>query len=170
MVNWATGEVESPEQEQGFDIMTDMDKWDKLGRLREIRGLVSEQITLLEQEWIRELKDDGATTRNVRGRGLVSLDWGSPVYNKDNIRELYSLLGEDVCDAGTRKLISRRVTETEKVDGVRVRQLLKHGESVRKIVDDAQSNAVQKPARIKLIGEEYGRRENNEPSQPRTDG
>lgn len=60
------------------------------------------------------------------------------------------MLGKDVCDEGTRKLINKKVTTTERVDGVRVNQLLKRGDDVRVVVEESLSKVIQKPPRIKL--------------------
>lgn len=160
MVDMLTGEVTETTFAESVESMTDKERWDSLSKMRQLRKTLAERIATLESAWIRDMHNMSASVKVIDGRGVVSVDRGTPVYNEKEIKKLYSLLGEDICDAGNRKLISTRITEQTKIDGVRVRQLLKHGDTVKKIVDDAQSNAVQRPLRLKLEegdGSGYGK-------------
>ena len=154
VVDKSTGEILlKPEQraEPDFEDMTDQQRWDKLQRLRKIRSAIYDQITGLETVWLRELQQEDATVKEIEGRGQVVLDKGTPVYDTETVSQLYTVLGKDTCDSNGRALISTKITEQKKVDGVRIKQLLKHGKHVKSIVDEAKSKAVQKSPRIKLV-------------------
>jgi hypothetical protein len=105
----------------------------------------------LETIWLRELQQEDATIKEIEERGQVVLDRGTPAYDMETVSQLYTVLGKDICDSNGRALISTKITEQKKVDGVRIKQLLKHGKHVKSIVDEAKSKAVQKSPRIKLV-------------------
>ena len=147
VIDKTTGEILQPE----WDTMTDHQRWDKLQQLRQVRSAVYDQITSLETIWLRELQQEDATVKEIEERGQVVLDRGTPVYDMETVSQLYTVLGKDTCDSNGRALISTKITEQKKVDGVRIKQLLKHGKHVKSIVDEAKGKAVQKSPRIKLV-------------------
>ena len=152
IIDTNTGEVRQA------DKMSDTELWDNLTKIRDARRKLSEHQSLIESSLMSRLQDSNATIKHVPGRGDIVLDKGTPAYNPEVVSQLYEILGEEVCDSGNRKLVSKKVTTTEKVDGVRVKQLEKHGESVKKIIEDSKSSVSQRPPRIKLVmkGDNYG--------------
>ena len=145
IVNTDTGEVKQIEE------MNEVELWDNLTAVRDARRKLSNHQSLVESRLISSLQDSNATIKHVPGRGDIVLDRGTPAYDSSVMSKLYEILGEEVCDSGNRKLVSKKITTTEKVDGVRVNQLEKHGESVKKIKEDSKSSVSQRPPRIKLI-------------------
>ena len=153
LIDKETGEIINP---PGFvtgdySKMSPQQKWDALTRMRSIRKQISEKIAFIEAQLVIEMRESDASVQAVPRRGDIVLDRGTPAYDTKTISQLYEVLGENVCDAGNRKLVSTKVTSTEKVDAVRVRHLMKHGDSVKKIIADAYNNQVQRSPRIKLI-------------------
>jgi len=145
-----TGEIQERTYQQDWETYSDTDKWDTLKRTHSLRRELSERIMWMESQLLQELNRENATVRSIPDRGDVIIDRGTPQYDVKTMSTLYDVLGKDVCDEGTRKLINKKVTTSERVDGVRVNQLLKRGDDVRVIVEESLSRMVQKPPRIKL--------------------
>ena len=144
------GEVQERTYQQDWESNSDEQKWDELQRTKALRRELSERVAGMESQLLQQLHKEHATIKSVPLRGDIIIDKGTPQYDGKTISVLYDMLGKDVCDEGTRKLINKKVTTTERVDGVRVNQLLKRGDDVRVVVEESLSKVIQKPPRIKL--------------------